>query len=206
MSSLVSGRRLIQDEQARIGGQGARDLQPALLTVGQVAGGFILQLGQTHDLQKLHRLPAHPGLLLAVQVEGSRQKAALGVHVLGNENILKNSQIAEETDILEGTGQAHFGDLIRRFAEGGLPCEFFHIAAKIIMLGTAGGMLAQIGPAIEIQAAIGGGIDPRHHIKGGGFAGAVGADEGHDLALAHFHRKVIHGYHAAELHCHIFQL
>ena len=74
------------------------------------------------------------------------------------------------------------------------------------MLGTAGGMLAQIGPAIEIQAAVGGGIYACHHIKGGGFAGAVGADEGHDLALAHFHRKVIHGHHAAELHCHIFQL
>ena len=128
------------------------------------------------------------------------------MHVLGNENILKNSQIAEETDILEGTGQAHFGDLIRRFAQSGLPCEFFHIAAEIIMLGTAGGMLAQIGLAVEIKAAIGGGIYACHHIECRGFAGAVGADEGHDLTLAHFHRKVIHGYHAAELHCHIFQL
>ena len=67
-----AGGRLIQNKQPRVGRQRTGDLQTALLAVGQVGGGFVLQLRQPHDLQKLHRLPAHPSLLPAVQVEGRR--------------------------------------------------------------------------------------------------------------------------------------
>ena len=126
--------------------------------------------------------------------------------MLRDENILENGQLAEQPDILEGAGKPHFGDLIGGFPQGRVPGEFIRIAAEIGLFGLAGGMLAKIGLAVEIKAAVGGGIDPRHHIKGGGFACAVRPDQRNDLALTHLHRKVIHGHHAAELHRNIFQL
>ena len=43
-------------------------------------------------------------------------------------------------------------------------------------------------------------------MEGGGLAGAVGADESHDLSLVYLQGQVIDGYHAAKLHGDVFQL
>ena len=198
-------RRLIQDQQAGVGGQRAGDLQPALLSVGQAAGLLAFLVRQPHDLQKLHRLPAHPGFLLAVQAEGRRQKAAAGVHMLGDQDVFKDRQVAEQADILEGTGQTHLGDLVRRFAQCGLVGKFFGVAAQVFPLAAALGVLAQVGLAVQVQAAVGGGVYAGHRVKGRRLAGAVGSDQGNDLSLPDLHRKVVDSHYAAELHRDIFQ-
>ena len=46
-------RRLIQQQQHRLAGQGAGDLQAALVAVGQVAGGDVVAALETHQRQQL---------------------------------------------------------------------------------------------------------------------------------------------------------
>ncbi|KAG1579989.1 hypothetical protein G6F46_015582 [Rhizopus delemar] len=54
--------------------------------------------------------------------------------------------------------------------------------------------------AIELDAAAAGAVVARDAIEGGGFAGAVGADQRVDAAALHLHGQTVDGGQAAELH------
>ena len=59
--------------------------------------------------------------------------------------------------------------------------------------------------AVEPHRAIGGLVHAGDDIERGGFACAVGADEGHDLTLVDLQIQIVHGDDAAELHGNVIQ-
>ncbi len=109
---IHAGGRLVQQQQLGLGGQGPGDLQPALKAVGQRAGHLVLQVEQTLLLQQGHGLLPHPLLLAAVEAKGGGEDVLLGPHVLGDQYVVKHRQGGEQTDILEGAGDAQLGDLV----------------------------------------------------------------------------------------------
>ena len=56
---------------------------------------------------------------------------------------------------------------------------------------------------VEQHLSVGGGVHAGDDVERRGLTGAVGADEGHDLALVDLHAQIVHGHHAAELHGHM---
>ena len=74
-------------------------------------------MGQVLLLQKGHGLLTHPLFFRAVKAEGGGKYVLLGPHVLGDEYIFKHRQGGEQTDILEGPGDAQVGDPVGRGPE-----------------------------------------------------------------------------------------
>ena len=80
------------------------------------------------------------------------------------------------------------------------------ILALIGLFHLAGGVVADDALAVEAHAAVGGRVHTGDDVEGGGLTGAVGADQGHDLALVDVQIQVIDGHHAAELHGGVFHM
>ena len=53
---IEAGGRLVEAEQHRIGAHGARDLEPALRAIGQVAGRIVGALDQADPVEPVARL------------------------------------------------------------------------------------------------------------------------------------------------------
>ena len=70
-----------------------------------------------------------------------------------------------------------------------------HLAARVV--------LHHLFP-VEQHLPVGRRVHAGDDVERRGLAGAVGADKGHDLALIDLHAQIVHGYHTAELHGHIF--
>ena len=70
--------------------------------------------------------------------------------------VVEHGQVLEEGDVLEGAGQAHGGDPVGTPAEDVLPQQLDR---------------ALLGP-----------VDPRQHVEERRLAGAVGSDDGEQLA------------------------
>ena len=124
--------------------------------------------------------------------------------MLCNQHVLKHGQLGEQADILEGTGNALVSDHVRRVRNHiavqphVLPgVELFHLAV---------GKVFHNGLPQEIDLAVGGLIHAGDAVEGRGLAGAVGADQSHDLPLVDIQVQVIDGHNAAELHGHIFNM
>ena len=66
-------------------------------------------------------------------------------------------------------------------------------------------MVADDGLVAEGHLAVGRRVHAGDDVERCGLAGAVGADQGYDLALVDFHAQVVDGDDAAELHGHIFK-
>ena len=122
----------------------------------------------------------------------------------GYQYVFQNRHALEQTDILKGAGHAHFGNLVRRV--GDELAVFADVASGVELLHFAGGMTLRDDLAPHFHIAVGGRVYAGDHVEGRGLARAVGADEGHDLALVHVHAQAVHGDYAAELHGHVFQL
>ena len=103
------------------------------------------------------------------------------MQMLGNHNILVHAQILKEANVLEGTRNAHLCNI------AGALAGYFHGLAS--------------GSSIN-YIALGGSINTRNHIKGRGFAGAVGANQGHNLVLANIKIQLEHRGYAAKAHRH----
>ena len=94
-------------------------------------------------------------------------------------DVFEHGHGLEQADVLEGAGQSLFGDAAR--LETVEPPGF----------ATGRG---------EHQVAAGGGVDAGQAVEKGGLAGAVGADQGHDLTMADAQVQVVQGADAAEIH------
>ena len=104
-----AGRRLVQQQDLGPQGHGARDLQPALVAVGEVAGQLALALADAHVLQQLAGRVAGGALLpaLAGQAEDGRHHTGLEVRVHRHHDVLLGGHQVEQPDVLERPGQPH---------------------------------------------------------------------------------------------------
>ncbi len=96
-------RGLVEEEDARVAGKGARDLDPALLAVGEVLRDLSrnpLQLEDGQEIQGLFR----ELLLLGREFPRSQdavRKAIARVRVIGDAHVVENGQVGKEPDVLE---------------------------------------------------------------------------------------------------------
>ena len=169
-------RGLVEEQELGVCGQGAGDLQLSLLTVGQIAGQVVALLLQVEDAEQLLRSLPHGLLHLEVtgQAEDGLQDRALelGLVVESHHDVAYHSHVVEQTDVLEGTGDALVVDLV---------------------LGQALQLLA-----VQVEGTGGGLVDPRQEVEDRGLTRAVGADETVDLILFDADIDVLGGLQTTE--------
>ena len=195
--------RLIQQQQARPGGQSPRDFKPSLLAVGQADGQLIPQILQADHFQHLEGQCAQALFFLEVQVQGGGEQVAGAVQVRGDQHVFKYGLGLEQADVLEGAGQAQPGDPVGRGFDRLL--EYPSVLARVQGLHFALRMVGYDQLVFIPHLPVGGFVYAGDAVEGRGFAGAVGADQRHDLAAVDMHAQVIDGDHAAKLHGDAFE-
>ena len=105
---VEAGRRLVEAEQPRLGAHGARDLEPALRAIGQLAGRpvGIGQRGRCAPASaRAFSTAARLGAAIALQAEQAEDAHARGAHqlvVLGDHQVLQHRHAGKQADVLEG--------------------------------------------------------------------------------------------------------
>ena len=142
---LVGTRsRLIKQEIARVGRQGAGNLQAAAGAVGQRLGAPVRELGQAELLEHRPGRTAERCTSRPIRMEGGPDF-----------HVLKHRQLLEQSDVLEGSGNAQGRDLVGRSV-----CD-----------------VATVEPDRSTRRDQHAG----EHVEQGRLAGTVGADEADDL-------------------------
>ena len=158
LGRVHAGGRLVESDQLRIGRQGARHLEPALIAVAQGAGLVFGEAGDADVVEQLPR-PRRDRRLLGLEArcaEHGADQSGMGAHVAADHHVLERRHVGEQADVLEGAGNARLGDLVHR--------------ARLVRL------------AAELEAAGVGRVEAGQHVEEGGLAGSVGADQAVDLA------------------------
>ena len=110
-----SGRRLVEEEQERLGAERAGDLEAALVTVWQVLRQLVVATLQPDEGQQLPGLD--PGGLLLTPVARGREDgvdpARTELRVHPHENVLHRRHVLEQTDVLEGPAEAVDDHVVR---------------------------------------------------------------------------------------------
>src|SRR5664280_1879537 len=110
-----SSSRLIQEKKSGLAGQSSCNLQLSLVTIGKVLGYLILMCLYAHKFEKLHTL--FPGSSFLIHdpggLEHRRPWTSLGPRMHCYHDVLKHGQIVEEPYVLECSGDAHIGYVIR---------------------------------------------------------------------------------------------
>ena len=154
-----AGGRLVEQQQRGLGGQGAGQLQPALIAVRQIARDLVGLGGEAHAVQQrvaalpeptLHLVEARP---VAERVPDAERHA--GVHA--DQHVLDGRHVGEEPDVLERAAHAERGDLIRAQTDQRVAAEGDR-------------------PAL-------GRVEAGEHVEEGRLAGAVGPDDRGDAAV-----------------------
>ena len=116
LALVHAGGRLVQEEEPRAGGQGAGDLEPPLVPVGQVPRelvGDVLQPDEPEQRVRLapDRAGLGPGARRRAQVrEAAAPEARVEAHLHG----LPGPHPGERPDVLEGPGDARAGPPVGR--------------------------------------------------------------------------------------------
>src|SRR5216683_3864285 len=153
------GRGLVEEEEGGPRGEGAPDLEAALVAVGQVAGDLVGPPPEPHGVEQLRR-PRPQGPLLRLEAPVSRQRAPqprADPRVHAHEDVLHRRHVAKEADVLEGAADAEGGDLI--------------------------GPEAQERSPPEAHRSLFGHIEAGEDVEERGLARAVGPDDGGDAAF-----------------------
>ena len=124
--------------------------------------------------------------------------------MLCDDDVLENAELGEQTDILEGTGDALSGYHIG--SEGDDLIVHTHILTGIGLFHFALRVVLNDRLAHEVYLAVGRLIDAGDAVDRGGLARAVRADKGDYLTLVDIEVQVIDGDNAAELHGYIFNM
>ena len=101
-----AARRLVEEQEPRLGDEGARELDPLQRPVGKPGGRA---LGEVLDLDVLEDL--------------ARAGAGMPARVGADEDVLEDGHRREELDVLERARDAPAHDLVRRRAEQALAVE-----------------------------------------------------------------------------------
>ena len=152
----------------------ARDFHRPLLAERQRARRTVGQAGDVQQVQQLPGAGADARLLAAGvgRAEHAGQHAGAGADMAADHDIFQHVHVAEEFDVLEGTGQAGPGDAMRRPVADG--------AAAEDDLAAIGGQCA--GDQVEQR----------------GFTGAIGTDHGLDVLALDIEADVFDRVQSAE--------
>ena len=115
-SWFMPGHRLVQDQEARLGHQRARQFDPLLQAERDRVDQFVahaLQLQEVDHLLDLRAVgdllgPAEPG------VERGAQDARPHVDMAAEQDVVEHRHAVEQGQVLEGARDAQAGDLVRR--------------------------------------------------------------------------------------------
>ena len=110
------GGRLVEQQQLGLGRQRPRDLDAALVAVGEVRGELVVQARLQADVrQHLGRLLAHLALLPADprRPEDRAEQPGLHPRVLADHDVLERRHRPEQADVLERPRDAERHDLVR---------------------------------------------------------------------------------------------
>ena len=106
LARVEARRRLVEAEQHRLGAHGARDLEPALGAVGQIAGRIVGAIGEADLLEprlRRARRPRARRARSAAAEEAEHRPAGRGHQrlVLGDDEVLEHRHAGEQADVLE---------------------------------------------------------------------------------------------------------
>ena len=165
---------LVEREELGLGRERARDLEAALVPVGQVPRQAVRAPGHAHVIEQLVRpLVDRPFLVARVRVARDRAPdAGARAHVAADHHVLQRRQVGEQPDVLERAGDSARGDLV--------------------------GLQALQHVAVEREVPAVGHVDAGEHVEQRRLAGAVRADQPVDLAVADREPDVGERLHAAE--------
>ena len=166
--------RLVEQQQARLGRQRARDLEPALIAVGQALGLLVDAVADAEDLEQLARALVDRSLLGQVQrrPQQATHQARPGPDPGRHPHVVEHAQLAEQPDVLEGPRQPGPRDRVR----------LQPVDALAVQRHRAG-----VGP-----------VHAGQQVERRGLAGAVGPDQPVQPARRHLQRQLGHRLEAAE--------
>ena len=115
---IEAGGGLVEQQQPRLRGERARDLEQALLAVGQRVGAHVGLRGEAHEGEQLARLGADALFLLAHPARTQQRGAdrASGDQMEADLHVLVDGQVLEQLHQLIGAHQPARGDLALRQA------------------------------------------------------------------------------------------
>ena len=150
------GHRLVEEEELRLGGEGAPELHTLLDTVGTIGHATLAHRLQVEELDDF-LAPAPVTNLLAAQAQRRRQEVLSKVEMPSDHEVVEDGHVVEETEVLERPRDAEPRHRVGRPAE-----ERF--AAKADR------------PRCRM-------VDPADAVEQRRLARAVGADDGKGLAF-----------------------
>ena len=176
-----SGCRFVQQEQLGLGGQGADDLESALIAIRKAFGGLVLDPFQIEDAKQFAGVLTQ-FFLLGLEFGTSGQgmnHVVFQVDVESHAHVVENRQTREETDILECAGDSLSRDLERLETTTGL--------------------------SLETHRSFRGLVDPCDQVENGGLASAIGSDQPHQLLTSDSGGNLADRGETAEAHGHLIE-
>src|SRR5262245_37780084 len=207
---IESRRRLVEAEQHRIGAHGARDLEPTLAAVRQLAGQIIGARGQCNLLEQVARLVDRRPL--GARIGGQPERADRGESgrphqriMLGDQQVFQHRHALEQADVLERARDAGLAG--HEIVGHALEQEQRAVAAGDAAgapLGQGGEFVPHAGIAdLQRDAALGRFVEAGDAVEHGGLAGAVRSDQRGDVAAARAEGEVVDRDQPAEAHAQV---
>ncbi len=109
-------RRLVEQQELGLGGEGARDLEPPLMSVRQVAGEVVAVVVELDELEQLVRALARLAPLAPEQRRAQHDvpEAGLELGVHPHQHVLEHRHLREQPDVLERARDPRRGDHVGR--------------------------------------------------------------------------------------------
>ncbi len=168
-----AGGRLVEQQQDRVDAQRARDLDDALLAERQASGQLVDLVGEADALDLPCGFRQQFRFVCAIEPQHAGDGAGMSAQMRADRDVLQHAHVRHQFDMLERPGDAELCHLLRR---------------RVV------DVLAE-----HRDGAARRGEHAGDQVEGCALAGAVGADQGNDLAGLNVERDVIDGDDAAEL-------
>ena len=116
-------RGLVEQQQQRIGGERAGDLDDALPAQRQRAGRRMQRIGQSDACDLRRRLGAHARFLAPVETQRGASDAGAAAQVRAERDVVEHRHARDQLDMLERAADAQLRDLERLPAADRLAVE-----------------------------------------------------------------------------------
>ena len=169
-------RRLVEQEEPGLAGQRPGELDALERAEGEAGGRMVRHALEPEERDQLAR-PAPDPLLLAPhgrEPEGARHEVPAGPAVHADHDVLQDREAREQGEVLERAADPERRDPVRRGVVDRAPLELERAPLRR--------------------------VEPGQAVEDGRLAGAVGADQPHDLAGGHLEGDAVEGDDAAEPH------
>ena len=167
-----AGRRLVEQQQLRLRGERAREVEHLLMPEIELLGRRVAIANEAGALEQ--RVGLGERIALCGGALGGRRERKIAGHARrhSDQHVLQHGQAAAELDVLERARDAACRDAVRRYLQQRL--------------------------AFEQDVAFGRPVEARDAVEHRRLAGAVRADQRMDRARRHLHRKAVERAQAAE--------